>query len=67
MTGIGVSSRSSIWLPEYLFVSDGDLYRYDGKEKTRVQTNVDYIWTRTAEPYYEMSTGYNSPMYQDGY
>ena len=52
---------------EYLFVSDGDLYRYDGKEKTRVQTNVDYIWTRTAEPYYEMSTGYNSPMYQEGY
>lgn len=27
-----------------LYISDGDLYRYDGKEKTRIATDVDYVW-----------------------
>ena len=29
-----------------LYISDGDLYRYNGKDKTRVATDVDFFWCR---------------------
>ena len=30
-----------------LYLSDGDLYCYDGKEKKRVATDVDYFWAKS--------------------
>ena len=29
-----------------LYISDNDLYSYDGKEKTRLLTDVDQMWCR---------------------
>lgn len=29
-----------------LYISDGDLYFYNGKEKKKVQNNVDWIWSK---------------------
>ncbi len=34
-----------------LYISEGDLYMYDGKEKSRVKSNVDYLWCMTAMSY----------------
>ena len=31
-----------------LYLSDGDLYCYDGKEKKRVATDVDYFWAKSS-------------------
>ena len=31
-----------------LYISDGDLYRYDGKEKKRIATDVDNFWTNSS-------------------
>ncbi|MCD8150917.1 MAG: zinc ribbon domain-containing protein [Clostridiales bacterium] len=29
-----------------LYISDGDLYVYNGKESTRIDRDVDYVWSR---------------------
>ena len=34
-----------------LYISEGDLYMYDGKEKTHVKNNVDYLWCMTSMDY----------------
>lgn len=34
-----------------LYISEGDLYQYDGKEKSRVKSNVDYLWCMNAMEY----------------
>lgn len=31
-----------------LYISDDDLYLYDGKEKTRIRSDVDYLWSQNA-------------------
>lgn len=39
-----------------LYISDGDLYSYNGKEKNRVATDVDYVWatsTLSSKSYYQ--------------
>ncbi|MCD8217915.1 MAG: zinc ribbon domain-containing protein [Clostridiales bacterium] len=31
-----------------LYISDGDLYVYNGKESTRIDRDVDYVWSRNS-------------------
>lgn len=31
-----------------LYISDGDLYSYNGKERTMVQSDVDWFWSRSS-------------------
>ena len=40
---------------QYLFINDGDLYCYNGKEKSKLQTNVDWVWARNTMEYTEFS------------
>ena len=41
-----------------LYIADGDLYVYDEKERTRVEMDVDYVWSKEQMPekvsYYRM-------------
>jgi hypothetical protein len=39
-----------------LYLSDGDLYVYDGKNTTQLDTWVDQIWSSTAMPYTALSS-----------
>lgn len=39
---------------DLLYLSDGDLYYYDGKDKTRVISDVDGIWAQEAVPWVTM-------------
>lgn len=41
-----------------LYISDNDLYCYDGKEKTRLLTDVDRVWCRSAMSASTISMGY---------
>ena len=31
-----------------LYISDGDLYSYNGKEKKMVRSNVDWLWSKNS-------------------
>ncbi len=31
-----------------LYISDGDLYLYNGKEKNMVQSDVDWLWSQSS-------------------
>jgi hypothetical protein len=34
-----------------LYISEGNLYMYNGKERSRVKSNVDYLWCMNAMTY----------------
>ena len=42
-----------------LYISDGDLYVYNGKDKERVQKNVDWIWSFNSMDITRRFFGYN--------
>ena len=42
-----------------LYLSDGDLYLYDGKESTLLATSVEYVWSDTSMPVSKVLYSYN--------
>ena len=48
----------------YLYINDGDLYCYDGREKTKLQSNVDWVWARNLEEYTEFYGDGSYPGYR---
>ena len=47
-----IEDRITVWLRVdeslLLYISDGDLYSYDGEEKNLIQDDVDCVWSRNS-------------------